>query len=222
MVYRLYGVPDYANFAVHCALAELGQPMETVFLDVAAGDLKSPDHLARQPLGLVPALDTPEGTIFETAGLLLWLADRHGGGLAPAPSDPDRGLFLSWFVFANNSVHPVVLDLLHPHRAAGEACARAVAETAHARLHDRFALLDRVAAARPRWLSPENPGILGIYLSMLLRWTHTAAAYPDHSIPARGFPALHAIAAACETRPAILRVAAEHGLAGRFLTEPEC
>lgn len=220
MVYRLYGVPDFANFAVHCALAELGQPCEAVFLDAEAGELKSPEHLARQPLGLVPALDTPEGTIFETAGILLWLADRHGA-LAPAPADPDRGIFLSWFVFANNSVHTVVLDLLHPYRAAGEGHARPVAETAHARLRERLALLDRVAAGRPRWLSPDAPGILGIYLSMLLRWTQAFAAYPDLAISPRDFPSLHAIAAACETRPAILRVAALHGLTGRFLTEPE-
>ena len=221
MVYRLYGAPDFANFAVHCVLAELGQPHEAVFLDVAAGALKTPAHLARHPLGLVPALDTPEGPIFETAAILLWLADRHGGGLAPAPADPDRGTFLSWLFFTSNSLHTVVMDLLHPYRAAGEALARPVAETAHARLRERLALIDRAAAGRPRWLSPENPGIVGIYLAMLLRWTQQCPAHADLAISVRDFPSLHAIAAACETRPAILRVAAEHGLAGRFLTDPE-
>jgi hypothetical protein len=56
---------------------------------------------------------------------------------------------------------------------------------------------------------------------MLLRWTRAFAAFPDLAIPSSDHPSLHAIAAACETRPAILRVAALHGLTGRFLTEPE-
>lgn len=77
-MYRLFGVPDFANLAVHVALEEAGVPYEVVFLDSEAGELQSPVHLARHPLGLVPALETPEGMMFETGACLLYLGERHG------------------------------------------------------------------------------------------------------------------------------------------------
>lgn len=217
-MYTLYGVEDFANLAVHVALEEAGVPYEAVFLDADAGALKTPAHLARHPMGLVPAMDTPEGAIFETGACLLYLGERHG--LAPAPGAADRGAFLSWFVFVNNGVHTAVMDLIHPYRVS-EAHARLVAEGARARLVERLSALEAVAETRPGWLSPEVPGVLGIYISMLLRWMRIAPWEPDLAISAQDFPALAAIAAACEARPAAVRAGAANGLTGRFLSDPE-
>lgn len=217
-MYRLFGVQDFANLAVHVALEEAGVPYETVFLDMDAGDLQSPDHLARHPMGLVPAMQTPDGMMFETGAILLYLGERHG--LAPAQDAAERGVFLSWFVFANNGLHTAVMDLIHPYRVSEEH-ARIVAEAARVRLMERMAVLEAVAVTRPGWLSPDQPGVLGIYISMLLRWMRAFPWAPDLAISAQDFPALHAVAAACEARPATLRAAAANGLQGRFFTDPE-
>ena len=217
-MYRLFGVQDFANLAVHVALEEAGVPYEAVFLDMDAGDLQSPEHLARHPMGLVPAMQTPEGMMFETGAILLYLGERHG--LAPLPGAAERGAFLSWFVFANNGLHTAVMDLIHPYRIS-EAHARIVAEAARVRLMERMAALEAVAMTRPSWLSPDHPGVLGIYISMLLRWMRAFPYAPDLAISAQDFPALHAIAAACEARPATLRAAEANGLRGRFFTDPE-
>ena len=218
MAYRLYGVQDFANLAAHVALEEAGVAYEAVFLDPDSGALKSPDHVARHPMGLVPALDTPDGPMFETGAILLYLGERHG--LAPSQGASDRAAFLSWFVFVNNGLHPVVMDLIHPYRVSEEH-ARIVAETARARLVERLAALEAVAETRPRWLDPAQPGVLGIYISMLLRWMRAFPWAADLAISAQDFPALYAIAAACEARPAAIRAAAANGLQGRFFTDPE-
>lgn len=220
MTYRLYGVPDFANLAVHLALEETATPYEAVFLDSEAGDLKSPEHLDRHPLGMVPVLETPDGTMVETAAILLWLADRHGG-LAPAPDHPDRAAFLSAFFFTTSNIHIAALDLLHPYRPAGDGPTRAVATGAHDRLMTRLAVLDQIAAQNPAWWPSETPSILTIYLAMLTRWACAFPAFDDLAIDLTAFPALHARATACETRPTAQRVAALHGLSGRFLTEPK-
>lgn len=220
MTYRLYGVPDFANLAVHLALEETAAPYEAIFLDAESGDLKTPDHLARHPLGMVPVLETPDGTMIETAAILLWLADRHGG-LAPAPDHGDRTAFLSAFFFTTSNIHIAALDLLHPYRPAGDGPTREVASGAHDRLTTRLGVLNQIAAKNPAWWPAEQPGVLTIYLAMLTRWTHAFPAYPDLAIQLSDFPALHARAAALETRPTAQRVAALHGLTGRFLTEPE-
>lgn len=217
-MYRLYGVQDFANLAVHVALDEAGVPHEAVFLDPDAGELQSPAHLARHPLGLVPALETPDGMMFETGACLLYLGERHG--MAPAAGATERAAFLSWFVFVNNGIHTSVMDLIHPYRVS-EMHAREVAEAARARLMERLSALEAVAATRPAWLAPDRPGVLGIYISMLLRWMRAFPWAGDLAISAQEFPALLAIATACEARPATRAVAAAHGLSGRFFTDPE-
>ena len=144
-MYVLHYFPDTASLAPRMVLAELGVQHRCALIDREAGVLSSPAYRALHPLGQIPALETPDGPMFETAAILLYLADRHGG-LAPAPQDPDRASFLSWFVFTNNGLHTAVLDLLHPYRAAGEAHARPVAEAAHARLRTLLTALDSMAA----------------------------------------------------------------------------
>lgn len=218
MVYRLYGVQDFANLAVHVALEEAGVAYEVEFLDLDAGDLRSPAHLARHPLGLVPAMQTPDGMMFETGACLLYLGERHG--LAPAQGATERGAFLTWFVFVNNGLHTAVMDLIHPYRHS-EAHAREIGEAARVRLLERLEALEAQAAKRPSWLLPDQPGVLQIYISMLLRWASAFAYAPELAISAQSFPALHAIAAACEARPATIRAAAANGLSGRFFSDPE-
>ena len=218
MSYTIYGVRDFANLAVHLALEATGAPYQAVFLDPE--DLKSPEHMARHPLGMVPMLDTPDGPMIETAAILLWLADRHGG-IAPAPDSPQRAAFLAAFFFVTSNIHPATLDLLHPYRPAGDGQTRAVATGAHARLIARLQVLADMAARDPDWWPVDRPGILTFYLAMLTRWCRAFPAFPDLAVSLSAFPALHARVAACEATPDVQRIAAQHGLTGRFLTEPE-
>lgn len=218
MTYILYGVPDFANLAVHIVLEEIGAPYRVDFLEDMEA-LKAPDHLARHPLGLVPAMETPDGMLFETAAILLWLADRHG--LAPAPQDADRGAFLSWLFYASNTLHTGAMDLIHPYRPAGEDHSATVAAEAHARLLTRLAPLEAIAATRPRWMSPDAPGVMGPYIGMLMRWLRAFPWDPSHAFAITDYPALHALVSATEMRPATQRAGAANGLSGRFLTAPD-
>jgi glutathione S-transferase len=220
-MYVLHGVPDFANLAVHVVLEELGVPYSTDMLDIDAGDLKTPAHLARHPLGLVPVLQTPDGAIFETAAILLWLSEHHGA-LAPPPGSAERAAFLQWLVFTNNGLHAAAMDLIHPERPAGEGAARAVADIAHDKLRQRLTILDRmVAGTAPSYLSSDTPSVLGHYLGMLMRWIRAFPAYPDHAMPASDFPALLAVIQAHESRPAAIRAARAEGLTARFYSDPE-
>ena len=66
-------------------------------IDILKDEHRTPEFLAINPAGLVPVLITPEGeTLCEVAALMVYLADRHRlTELAPAVTDPRRGLFLS-------------------------------------------------------------------------------------------------------------------------------
>lgn len=220
-MYVLHGVYDWGSQVIHMALAEWGAEYRFNALDRGAGDFDTPAFRALNPFGRVPVLETPDGPIFETAAILLYLEERHGG-LAPRSDDPDRARFLIWFIFVTNSLHPTAMALLHPEHAAGEAHQRAVAETTHVLLRRQLAELDRVAQTAPWWLSGDRPSILSLYTVMLLRWIKAFPAYAGHSIASADFPSLHAMARGLESRPTIRAVLTAEGLSGPAFSDPPC
>lgn len=218
-MYVLHAVPDFASFAIHIVLTEMDLPFRLHLLDMEAGDLDSPEHRAVSPFGKIPALQTPDGPMFETAAILLWLADRHAA-LAPAPGAPDRAEFLSWYFRTNFALHIGAMDLVHPYRALGEAAAPALSQDIHDRLLTELAAFEGLAARNPAWFSPDQPSILTYYVAMLLRWMASAAFVPAHAIRLTAFPHLTRIAESMEQRPAAIHAAKVEGMSGTFFSNP--
>lgn len=220
-MYVLHGVADWGSQVIHLALAELGVPFRFHSVDWRAGGLTDPAYLALNPFARVPTLETPDGPVFETGAILLYLAEHHPG-LAAAPSDPDRAAFLTWFIFVVNSLHPAAMTLIHPEQPGGEAVAADVSATTHAALLRHLAALEKVAASGVWWLSPARPSITSLFVIMLLRWIKAFPALAAHSIPSQGFPSLHAMARGLESRPAIRAVMTAEGLSGPAFSDPPC
>lgn len=88
-------------------LEELGVPYELAFVDLKAGEQKSPAFRAINPMGKLPALVDGEVVLTETAAIALYLGDRYAAGtLAPAFDDPARGTYLRWILFAPSVIEP--------------------------------------------------------------------------------------------------------------------
>jgi len=169
--YRLHYAPDNASLIVRLALEELGTPYETVLVDRAARGQKAPAYLALNPAGLIPVLETPDGPVFETGAILLWLADRHGQ-LAPAPDSPGRGAFLKWLFFASNTLHAGLRMRFYPDQYVGPdpAAQAALRQQMKTRVTGHLDLVEAQAATRPDWLGGARPSGLDFYLACLLRW----------------------------------------------------
>lgn len=218
--YVLHYAPDNASLVVRLALEELHQPYRTALVDRATRAQDSAAYRALNPAGLIPALETPDGAIFETAAILLWLSERHGA-LAPAPGSAGRAAFLKWLLFTSNTLHADLRLHFYPDRHAGAPEAvPAFAAATRARIARHLALLDAMAATRPDWFSPDRPSVLTCYVPPLLRWT---ALYPMDTagwFDLAAFPALHAIAAAMEARPSARAASAAEGLGATIFTRP--
>ena len=81
----LYYTPGTCALAVRIALEEAAAPHQLVRVDFAAGQQRTPEYLAINPKGRVPALVTPQGTLTETPALLAYVAQAFPqAGLAPA------------------------------------------------------------------------------------------------------------------------------------------
>jgi glutathione S-transferase len=215
----LHHAPDFASTIVRFALEELELPHTLAIVDIEGGALASPEYRQVNPVGLIPALETDDGPMFETAAILLWLVDRTGR-LGPGPTDPDRGAFLSWLFFTSNALHQAALAMFYPHRPAGEANTDAARAAAHEQITARLGLIEAMLAAQsPRWLSPDHPGVLGYYIGILVRWLTVLPPAP-YGIDLDDFPKLKAVLSAHEARPAALRVAATDGLGPTPFTNP--
>jgi glutathione S-transferase len=210
-MYRLYGLYDWGSLVVHMALEEIGADYDFIPLDFDRGDLSTPSYLAMNPFGLVPVLDTPNGPLFETTAILLYLSERHAG-LAPAQADPDRAAFLVWLAVICQQLHPSVLQLAHPERLLGDDAAPAVSAANYENLTTVLAHLDQAAAKGPWWLSGQRPAITALYAAMLLRWAQSLPHYRPHILHLPQYPALLAMAKALEHRAPIQRVLAREGL----------
>lgn len=219
MTLTLHHVPDFASTIVRFALEELELPHTLTIVDIDGGALASPEYRRVNPVGLIPALETENGPMFETAAILLWLVDKTGR-LGPGPTDPDRGAFLSWLFFTSNALHQAALAMFYPHRPAGEANTDAAQAAAQEQIVARLGLVEQMIAAQsPRWLAPEHPGVLGYYIGVLVRWLILLPPAP-YSIAIDDFPHLKAVLAAHEARPAARRVAASDGLGPTPFTYP--
>jgi glutathione S-transferase len=87
-MFKLYYAPGTCALATHIALEEAGAPYEAVRLDFAARAQRSPDYLAINPKGRVPALVTENGTLTETPALLVYVAQRFPAAELAPLSDP--------------------------------------------------------------------------------------------------------------------------------------
>lgn len=218
-MYTLRYSPDSASLIVRLVLAELGVPYDLRPIDREAGELASPGYRALHPLGKIPAMETPHGPMFESAAILLYLSDRHPG-LAPAPDSPDRAAFLKWLFFTSTNVHTTVMEVFYPERVAGEAAAGAVLAHAAARLRTLLAALNQAAESNPAWLSADQPSLLGYYIAVLMRWLGQCDKGTLAHVDAADYPALHAVLAMLEKRPAALSVAQAEGLGDTIFTRP--
>ncbi|MCB2144531.1 MAG: glutathione S-transferase N-terminal domain-containing protein, partial [Rhodobacteraceae bacterium] len=65
-MYVLHYAPDNASLIVRLVLTELNQPFETALVDRRVRAQDGAAYRALNPNGLIPALETPGGAIFET------------------------------------------------------------------------------------------------------------------------------------------------------------
>lgn len=81
-------------------LEEVGQPYRTEVLDYA-NSMKSPEYLAINPMGKVPAIRHGTAVVTETAAICAYLADAFPQArLAPPAGDRQRAAYYRWMFFA--------------------------------------------------------------------------------------------------------------------------
>ncbi len=108
---KIYWSPRTRSFASLWALEETGMPYESVQLDTANDAHKTPDYLAVNPMGKVPALSDGDAAMGEGAAIIAYIAEKYPDAkLAPPIGDPKRARYLQWLFFGPSCIEPAIMQ----------------------------------------------------------------------------------------------------------------
>jgi glutathione S-transferase len=107
---RLHHQPRSRSTRVLWLLEELGIPFD---LTVMSREVKqTPEYRALHPLGRSPALEEAGGPVFESAALILHLADQNlDAGLIGPLGSHERALQYQWCFFAMTDMEGALMDI---------------------------------------------------------------------------------------------------------------
>jgi glutathione S-transferase len=168
---KLYYSPGSCALASHIALQEAGAAYTAERVDFKSNQQTSPEYLAINPKGRVPALVTDRGILTETPAVLAFIAQRFlQAKLAPL-DDPHAFAEVQAF----NSYLCATVHVAHAHRGRGYRWAndeasfadmkRKVPETMGA----GFALIERTMLRGP-WVMGDSYTICDPYLFTVAQW----------------------------------------------------
>jgi glutathione S-transferase len=174
-------------------LEEVGQPYETVILDYGKG-MKSPDYLAINPMGKVPAIRHGDAVVTEAAAICAYLADAFPKAkLAPPPTDKKRAAYYRWLFFTagpfESALTAKALGLLAPPDKRSTVGYGSYAETVAA---IESALTDRDFICGDQFTAAD------VYVGAQISWAVHFKTIPDR-------PAFADYAQRLRERPAYIR-----------------
>jgi glutathione S-transferase len=104
---KFYFSPLTSSLATHIALLECGADYEPIPTLMAKQETRTPEYLAVNPAGKVPALVTDSGTVItEVAATLYYLARKYpAAGLWPEGDLEAEAQVISWMSFAASTMH---------------------------------------------------------------------------------------------------------------------
>jgi glutathione S-transferase len=200
----LHYFPSNASFAPHVLLRELGVPFELQLVDRTQGAHKAPAYLKLNPNGLIPVLVDGDLVMYETAAILLHLADTHlQAALAPALGSAERAHFYKWLFWLSNTMQATAITYFYPDRSVDEGNAAGAAQVkahAQARLDAGLRQIDDLLASHGGpWLLGPGYSAADPLAFMLCRWTRGFAG----SKPARDYPHIGPYLQRMLARPAV-------------------
>ncbi|MCA6215126.1 glutathione S-transferase [Ideonella sp. B7] len=204
--WTLYLAPGTCAQAVHIALCEAAVPLRLIKLNLAGGQQHTPEYLALNPLGRVPALVTSQGTLVETPALLAFVAQS----CPAARLGPVDDAFAWARVQAFNSYLASTVHVAHAHKHRGvrwsddPASWEAMKAKVGANMREAFALIGRDWWQGP-WVFGEQYTVADPYLYTIGEWLEgdgvDTAAFPwllEHRERMRARPAVQQARATLE------------------------
>ena len=181
------------DMPVRWAFEEVGQPYDVRLVSFV--EMKQPAHLALQPFGQIPTYEEGDLSLFESAAIILHIAEKYPG-LLPLDGNA-RARAIAWMFAAKSTVEPVIVEAEVAKFLEGD---RSWSELRRPLIDDRIRerlkqLSDRLGGAD--WLDEEFSAGDLLMINVLRR--------PASRALLQEFSNLDAYVARGETRPAFKR-----------------
>jgi glutathione S-transferase len=188
-----YHNPQSRGRIAHWMLEEVGVPYETKILSFDKGEHKSPEYLAVNPMGKIPAIVHNGNVVTEAAAICAYLADAFPkAGLAPPVGDPARGTYYRWLFFAAGCIEPAIVDKMFARPPVDRPGA-----LGYGSYEDTLSTMEKALAPGP-WLLGERFSAADVYFGSEVGWgMFTKALEPR--------PAFQKYFERCSERPAYKR-----------------
>ena len=172
-------------------LEEVGQPYEQVVLSYG-GEMKSPEYLAINPMGKVPAIVHAGQVVTECAAICAYLADAFPeAGLLPDPEH--RGAYFRWLLFAAGPLEAAIID-----RALHVQVPPEMERSAGYGTYERTIDTLEQAVTGKDYIAGNRFSAADVYVGAHIDWGLTMGTIPSR-------PAFEAYVAKLRTRPAYRR-----------------
>lgn len=168
---KLFYAPGSCALASHVALEDAGADYEAVRVDFRANEQRSPEYLAVNPKGRVPALATDRGILTETPAILFYVAQRYPRSeLAPLDDPFALAQLQSFNAYLCATVHVAHAHRMRGYRWADDAAAiEAMKKKVPQSVGDCFALIEHEYLRGP-WVMGDSYTIADPYLFTLAQW----------------------------------------------------
>jgi GST-like protein len=208
MTYTIYGDLGSGAFSSEAALAEAGASYAFELIAIDKNAQKTPEFLAINPSGKMPALKTPDGQVVtESLAILLTVADRFPTAkLLPDVGSAERADVYRWLAFMAGEIYPMVEIVDFPERFVPMGIeADTLRAKARSRVRENLLLIERTV--KGPWFLGETLSAIDIYVTMFTRWRGTVGR---DWLESGHIPKLHALAEKLSKRERIAPVWQRH------------
>ena len=111
---KIYGIPRSRAFRTLWMAKELGLDYENVAIDMGKGETRTPEYLAINPNGHIPAIDDDGFVLWESMAINLYLAKKHARGSLYPIRFEDEARTWQWSFWGMTEVErPVLTAMFH-------------------------------------------------------------------------------------------------------------
>src|SRR4030081_586180 len=114
MALKIYGIPRSRAFRTLWMAKELGLDYQNIPIDMGKGETRTPEYLAINPNGHVPAIDDDGVVLWESMAINLYLAKKHARGSLYPIRFEDEARTWQWSFWGMTEVErPVLTAMFH-------------------------------------------------------------------------------------------------------------
>jgi GST-like protein len=170
-VHRLLACKGCGSVVVESAFALAAIPLEVEDVDYSMSSPTRARLLEVNPLGQVPALVLPDGSVMtESLAMLHYVNDLEPSvDLIPPPGDPTRKAFYRWAMFFMAALYPTWTYGDEPGKwVKDEAAAKQLRESTDEHRKMLWKMVEQ--DAKSPWFLGERMSALDLYLAAMTRW----------------------------------------------------